>query len=373
MAGESARLGRLQRSVGEASRWREQAATRAAWRGDPLAFATACGITPDPWQAQVLLSTSPRILLNCSRQSGKSTITAIKALHHALFTPGALVLLLSRGQRQSGELMHTVLSLYRRLDRPVDPRAESALTLELAESGSRIIALPGSEATIRGYGGVTLLIVDEASRVADETFHAVTPMLGVSHGAIIALSTPFGNRGWWYEAWRGHELWQRYAVDATQCPRLTPEFLAHERRTMPGWFYDQEYGVQFKDAASQVIPTDQIEAAVRQYPQWNLDPYWPQPPACRVPPPDTPPPPAHQPPPAAAAAVRQTVRQPPADGSLGAYLAGGAPAVNPFCGAQNCVPLNRIPRRLGGTLERDGASASTVEGDFQYPRAGQME
>jgi hypothetical protein len=51
------------------------------------------GIAPDPWQADLLDSRARQVLLNCSRQSGKSTITAILAAHQAL-TPGSLILIL---------------------------------------------------------------------------------------------------------------------------------------------------------------------------------------------------------------------------------------------------------------------------------------
>src|SRR5260221_6469607 len=98
---------------------------------DPACFAEAAGFTPDPWQARLLRSTAPRILLNCSRQSGKSTTCAGLAVHQALYDPGALVLMLSPTQRQSGELFRRALAIYRTLGWPVAAEAETALTLEL--------------------------------------------------------------------------------------------------------------------------------------------------------------------------------------------------------------------------------------------------
>src|SRR3712207_7516348 len=44
-------------------------------------------------------------------------------------------------------------------------------------------------------------------------------------------STPFGNRGWWFEAWRSDERWERYEVPASMCPRIPADFLEEERRT----------------------------------------------------------------------------------------------------------------------------------------------
>ncbi len=224
-------------------------------------LAVAAGLDPDPWQAQVLASAAPRVLLNASRQSGKSTITALLAVAEAVAHPGALVLLLSPSLRQSGELFKKALATYRVLDRPVPAVAETALALELA-NGSRIVSLPGKEATIRGYSGVRLLIVDEASRVPDDLYLAVRPMLAVSGGRLLALSTPWGKRGWWFEAWRGAEPWERYEVPATACPRIAPEFLAEEERTLGSFWFEQEYLCKFLDAESQAFRREDVERAL---------------------------------------------------------------------------------------------------------------
>ena len=71
---------------------------------DRSSFARAVGVEPDPWQEDLLKSSSDRVLLNCSRQSGKSTISAIIALHRALYYPGSLMLCLAPALRQSQEL-----------------------------------------------------------------------------------------------------------------------------------------------------------------------------------------------------------------------------------------------------------------------------
>jgi hypothetical protein len=117
---------------------------------DPVRLARRAGIEPDPWQARALRSGARRQILNCSRQSGKSTVTAVKALHKALYGPRSLTLLLSPTLRQSGELFKKVIGLYGDLGRPVPPESETALTLTL-ENGSRIVRLPGREGTVRGY------------------------------------------------------------------------------------------------------------------------------------------------------------------------------------------------------------------------------
>ena len=73
-------------------------------RADPADIFRAAKMTPDAWQQRLLSCRSSRLLLLCSRQSGKSQTAAALALREALLKPPALVLLLSPTQRQSGEL-----------------------------------------------------------------------------------------------------------------------------------------------------------------------------------------------------------------------------------------------------------------------------
>jgi hypothetical protein len=228
---------------------------------DRSAFARALGLEPDPWQERLLRSGSDRVLLNCCRQSGKSTMTGLIALHRALYHPGSLTLCLAPALRQSQELFGKVLSFYRDLGRPVSPQAERKLSLEL-ENGSRIITLPASEKTIRGFSGTSLLVLDEAARVEDSLYFAVRPMLAVSGGALMMLSTPHGKRGVFYEEWTGGHGWERYEVPASECPRITEEFLDEERSSLPPFIYRQEYECSFEETEDQVFTTDLIDRAV---------------------------------------------------------------------------------------------------------------
>lgn len=230
---------------------------------DPVAFARdALGFDPDPWQSTVLRTSSRRMLINASRQSGKSTTAAALALHTALYRPRALVLLVSPSLRQSAELFKKVTEHFDRLETPPALDEDNKLSLSM-ESGSRIVSLPGSEATIRGFSGPMLVIEDEASRVDDDLHRAVRPMFAVSNGTLVVMSTPFGKRGHFYELWdKGGPGWLRVEIPATKCPRISAEFLEEERRTLtPAWF-DQEYMCKFTDVEGAVFRTEDIAAAI---------------------------------------------------------------------------------------------------------------
>lgn len=227
-------------------------------------FAQVMGCAPDPWQARVLTSDDPRICLNCCRQSGKSSVVAVKALHIGLYQPKSLILLLSRALRQSAELARKVFDAYQTTARQrVPAESETKLALEL-RNGSRILALPGGdEAALRGFSGVRALIIDEASRCPDSLWVALRPMIAVSQGSLMVLSTPYGARGFFYRVWTQSERWLKVRVTAEECPRLTPEFLAEELSELGPRWYAQEYGCQFVEAVGQVFPDGVIDAAFR--------------------------------------------------------------------------------------------------------------
>lgn len=229
---------------------------------DRVAFARAVGIEPDRWQEDLLRSSADRVLLNCSRQSGKSAMSALLALHRALYHPESLILCLAPALRQSQELFTKIAAFYRSLERPVPPQAERKLSLEL-ENGSRIVTLPGTERTVRGFSGAALLLVDEAARVDDGLYYAVRPMLAVSGGSLTMLSTPFGTRGVFYEEWTNGEGWERYQVPASECPRIPPEFLEEEQRSLGAWHFAQEYECRFMDSVYSVFRSEDIDAAVK--------------------------------------------------------------------------------------------------------------
>ncbi|WP_441360086.1 terminase large subunit domain-containing protein [Agrobacterium sp. MCAB5] len=228
----------------------------------PVVMAQDCGIQPDPWQATLLDQNPRRALLLCSRQSGKSTVAALIVIYAVLFVPAAQIVVVSPTQRQSNELFRTIIKFLDRL--PGAPRLVSESTQRAEFSnGSRILSLPGTEKTIRGIAGVDLVVIDEASRVADELLTAVRPMMATKPDArLVALTTPAGKRGWFYEAWvNGDPSWERVKVPASECPRISPEYLAEELKALGAIKFSEEYNLEFHDPEEAVFPLAIIEAA----------------------------------------------------------------------------------------------------------------
>jgi hypothetical protein len=220
---------------------------------DPSLILHAQDLTPDPWQRELLHSRKPYLLLNCARQTGKSTTVAAIALYQLLTVPGSLVLVVAPSERQSHELYRKVMHGYLALGQPVASIKSNQSELELA-NGSRLVALPGREETIRSFSGVSLLILDEASRVPDDLYRSVRPMLAVSQGRLVSLSTPFGQRGWFYDEWIGAGPWQRVHIPWTMCPRIQADFIAEETRALGQGWVDQEYNGLFTAMEGLVFP-----------------------------------------------------------------------------------------------------------------------
>jgi hypothetical protein len=300
----------------ELSVWDDGKSLERAIREDPCRVMYPLMPDIDPWQREVMNSDHIQTMLLCTRQGGKSSVIAAMALAEAIKHPHAEILLLSRSLRQSVELLRKVKELWRGLtggrvlrrqswkpktiveevredDAAIQKEGwdaaalsgsyelsgvkEKALTHEFPNR-ARITSLPGNPDTIVGFSAVTLLIIDEAARVPDNLLSVARPFLTVTEqvhgrpGRLVAASTPFGKRGWFWEAYnktmearaKGEkEYWKIIQVTAEQCPRISKEFLAQERAELGEMWFNQEYGCSFLSSVNSVFSHDLIHAMVK--------------------------------------------------------------------------------------------------------------
>jgi len=197
-------------------------------------------------------------IANCSRQSGKTEITA--AITYLFGCLGKFVLIVSPSDRQSIEFMRVVQGHHVRLDLGQTTCDPTMHEMTFA-SGGRILALPNSPAKIRGFRAVDLVVYEEAAFIPDAIYNAVRPVIAVSRGQTVLISSPFGKRGFFYEEWtNAPESWHKVRVSWRDCPRLTQEWLAVERQR-PGMDVEQEY----LDCAD----GDEFKAEVGAYIDWE--------------------------------------------------------------------------------------------------------
>lgn len=235
---------------------------------DPVELAKDLSLDLDPWQRDVVRSRAPRLLLNCSRQSGKTTSASVLALHSAIYDPG-LILLITPSDRQSKENLHVIENYWRDLSGAPEADVEAKLKLEL-RNGSRIIALPDSARTVRGFARPKLILVDEAARVKEETVTAIKPMLIAGRSRIVALSTPWTQLGWFFEAWSGDENYQKVKITCEQCPRIDRDELEHQRREMPPIDFRREFYCEFSPVENALFDDQVIQSCISQ----EVTPLW---------------------------------------------------------------------------------------------------
>jgi hypothetical protein len=281
----------------------------AKFRTDPASIFRAGGFEPDPAQLDLLACQDRNVLVLWTRQfAGKSQAAAALALHHAITNlgrqgRGSTTLIFSAGQREAIELLrkirhlrygliHQHVPMGKRSWRPKSVAKEikryremvesgwnehllpseinavvDAQTMIELENGSRIISLPAKSQATVGYTA-DLLILDEAKIIPDDLYRSVRPMLATTGGRMIALSTPLGQRGWFYEACkqcedarvRGEpEPYKFFKRTCWDCPRLDREFIEQERKMIGDYWFRQEYEVEFLSQEGAVFRSEDVD------------------------------------------------------------------------------------------------------------------
>ena len=278
-------------------------------------------IQPDPVQTQLLDLPAHRLLLNCTRQWGKTTICAAKALHFALNSPKSCTLVAAPTARQSTLFLNKIRDYLRLLAIPLAPVPNLDRSI-LLPNQAQIISLPGRADNVRGFTA-HLLIFDEAARIPNSLFEALNPTLATTNGPLWLLSTPNGLDNIFYDLWHAHgdcpecpppenlrsypsadvdirglspsngalfstsglesecgadlqvcrvgnpadmssvaHPYTRITVTAAQCPRLTPEFLATQRLMLGDTLFRQEYQCEFLAGPHALLSLEVIQNAI---------------------------------------------------------------------------------------------------------------
>jgi hypothetical protein len=234
----------------------------ASWQASAVYMMEDAGFDPvDEWQCRVLESTSKRILINCTRQGGKSEVTAFKALHHSQTVEDSLTLIVSRSDEQAQGLFRKITKAYDTLGQPVSQVRRLSDRISFA-NGGMIVALPNNSETARHWSAPSLIILDEASRVVPEMITAVWPMILASHGIIMMLSTPKGRSNFFGERWHDpYGSWDRITAKAADISRFDPAEVEEIRRELGERVASQELDCEFLYDEDQVFSISSIENA----------------------------------------------------------------------------------------------------------------
>lgn len=243
-----------------------------AWKAlgyalDPARHFEVLNHNPDAWQADVLKRKNPRRNTICctSRQVGKSTVISVKAANRVCYTPDALVIVTAPVERQAKELYRKIKHCIERTPGAPAIVTKNAVEMEM-QNGSRVVCLPGKAENLAGYSAPDLVIIDEACYAKDNLYNTVSPMLAVSGGEMVLISTPFIRQGFFFDIWTDPESsikWDKYEISAPEVSRIKADFLAEERRRLGEWWFNSQYMCKFQEAQDSLITDDMIMRAFR--------------------------------------------------------------------------------------------------------------
>jgi hypothetical protein len=159
--------------------------------------------------------------------------------HATLFVPGSLSVVACPAQRQSAEAVRRVRDAVLKAGGKLE--ADNVYGLEL-KNGSRVLALPGSDDSIRGLTVDAWIVADEAARLSNDLIAALRPMRARRPQARFAmLSTAWSRTDPFWMAWDSDDQsWMRLKATA-ETVQYDPEFLEKERRALGEDGFKREY------------------------------------------------------------------------------------------------------------------------------------
>ena len=212
-----------------------------AYRIDPVLWVRdVLGAVPAPWQDELLRA--PRgasILALTARQSGKTTAAAWAMAHAAVFVPASLSVVACPAQRQSAEAVRRVREML--LKAGAKLTSDNVYGLEIA-NGARVLALPGSDDSIRGLTVDGWIVADEAARLPNDMIAALRPMRARCPQTRFAmLSTAWSRTDPFWTAWASDDpSWIRLKATADTTP-FPAEFLKQEQSALGEDVFKREY------------------------------------------------------------------------------------------------------------------------------------
>jgi phage FluMu gp28-like protein len=219
---------------------------------DSVEFAKALfKFTPKDYQAALLEDKSKRIVVRWSRQAGKTTCIALRAIWYALTHPKTLTLIVAPSLRQSMIMSDRIGDFLMGLPKPTRLQLIEKLqrTTVRFKNGSRIIALPNSPQLLRGYTA-NQVICDEGAFFKDDDlvfYNVLYPMLATTDGTLIVSSTPWSKDSVFYRMCQSKDFSPHVATQAqvVQSGLIKQSFIDEMRAQLPAERFQREFEAEF--------------------------------------------------------------------------------------------------------------------------------
>ena len=209
------------------------------------------GFEPKEYQASLLRDQSKRIVVRWSRQAGKTTCIALRAIWFGCKYPKTLTLIVAPTLRQSMIMADRIQDFLEGL--PKETRAALVEKIQRTtvhfRNGSRIIALPNSPQLLRGYTA-NQCIVDEAGFIKDDQlvfYNILYPMLSTTDGTLIAISTPWSKDSVFYRMCQAPEFSKHTITcqDVVNSGLVKQSFIDEMRSQLPFDRFQREFMAEF--------------------------------------------------------------------------------------------------------------------------------
>jgi len=187
------------------------------------------------------------IIAVCGRRWGKTTLSLVAAVDQAL--KGLKVWVIFPVYPQALESWLNLKSLVRQLPEEYAETREVEKRIVLKNGGSIQIKSANKPETLRGAGGISLIIFDEVAYQEKETWDTVRPILSDSLGKALFISTPNG-MNWFYELFdnaKRRKDWAVFHYPTENSPRINKDELAQAKEELGSLVYAQEFLAEFTE------------------------------------------------------------------------------------------------------------------------------
>ena len=200
-------------------------------------------------QKQVLKALSNNRFNICvaGRRWGKTSLSIVAAFERAF--KGEKVWIVFPVYPQAMDSFRTMKSLIRQLPEEMFVIKEVEKRIEIANGGSIQIKSADKPERLRGAGGLSLVVFDEAAYQSRETWETVRPILSDSLGQALFISTPNG-MNWFYELFdnaKRRDEWTIHHYPTESNPNIKPEELFQAREELGSLVYAQEFLAEFTE------------------------------------------------------------------------------------------------------------------------------
>ena len=181
------------------------------------------------------------------RRWGKTSLSIVASFEKAM--AGEKVWVIFPVYPQAMDSFRVMKSLARQFPEEYITIREVEKRIEFSNGGSIQIKSADKPERLRGAGGLSLIVFDEAAYQSKETWETVRPILSDSLGQALFISTPNG-MNWFYELYENAKLkddWKVHHYPTESNPNIKPEELFQAREELGSLVYAQEFLAEFTE------------------------------------------------------------------------------------------------------------------------------